>query len=664
MNIIIPIGGLGSRFKKDGYRFSKPLINIIGRPMILWVVDNLNISEEDTVWIAHNDYLEQNIGQLLSKEYPKLDFRTIILKSQTRGAAETLYAVVQRFPESILDKPVISLDCDSIYFDDVLGKFRNTDDCGACFYFLDQGTKPLFSYIKMSDGIITEVKEKVKISGNANTGAYGFPSGRLLRDHCSVVLDNGVGVGGEFYTSNVVSAMIREGVPFKGIRVDEDDFACVGTPAQLQCFLHSLKKRNRGMERKMRFCFDLDNTLVTFPITHGNYLTCRPRKENIEILKGLHKAGHTIIIQTARRMRTHNGNVGKIMADIGKLTFDQLDNFGIPYDEIYFGKPQADVYVDDLAVNSLVDTAKEIGWSSELKKTTHGMVSPREFNQVVKLDNVLVKTTHTPAGLGESFYFKNIPTTIQHLFPKLISVEDLPNNATSIHMEYINSISMAQLSCMCCVTEGRLSGLLDSLNEIHTCNESELPSLHVCVDNYCHKMSQRYNIHKDTYRDADELYNTIFHYLKEYECSTRVSIVPCIHGDPVFSNALLTPDGKFKFVDMRGMQGDSLTLGGDIVYDLSKVYQSVLGYDFILLNSVVPTDQEERYLKELQSSFFVKIKELYPGVSPVDILTVTASHLFTLIPLHTDKSMQEWALIKARDTIRIVKELSNMRAII
>ena len=42
----------------------------------------------------------------------------------------------------------------------------------------------------------------------------------------------------------------------------------------------------------------------------------------------------------------------------------------------------------------------------------------------------------------------------------------------------------------------------------------------------------------------------------------------------VFSNILLTNDGQVRFIDMRGMLGDELSLSGDIMYDLAKVYQS------------------------------------------------------------------------------------------
>ena len=57
-----------------------------------------------------------------------------------------------------------------------------------------------------------------------------------------------------------------------------------------------------------------------------------------------------------------------------------------------------------------------------------------------------------------------------------------------------------------------------------------------------------------------------------------------IHGDPVFSNVLLTSEGKVVFLDMRGSLSGVCTIAGDLTYDLAKVYQSLSGYDFIIHN--------------------------------------------------------------------------------
>ena len=72
-----------------------------------------------------------------------------------------------------------------------------------------------------------------------------------------------------------------------------------------------------------------------------------PLPQAAERINQLKSEGHYIIIQTARNMATQQSNVGKVMKNIGKITLDWLDRHGIQYDEIYFGKPNADVYVDD-----------------------------------------------------------------------------------------------------------------------------------------------------------------------------------------------------------------------------------------------------------------------------------------------------------------------------
>jgi capsule biosynthesis phosphatase len=67
-------------------------------------------------------------------------------------------------------------------------------------------------------------------------------------------------------------------------------------------------------------------------------------------VRALRAAGHYVIIQTARHMKTCEGNVGMVIARQGYVTLEWLERHGIEYDEIHFGKPHADVYLDDNAV--------------------------------------------------------------------------------------------------------------------------------------------------------------------------------------------------------------------------------------------------------------------------------------------------------------------------
>ena len=42
-NIVLPMAGKGSRFQEQGYKDSKPFIDVNGKPMIQRVIENLNI---------------------------------------------------------------------------------------------------------------------------------------------------------------------------------------------------------------------------------------------------------------------------------------------------------------------------------------------------------------------------------------------------------------------------------------------------------------------------------------------------------------------------------------------------------------------------------------------------------------------------------------------
>lgn len=99
----------------------------------------------------------------------------------------------------------------------------------------------------------------------------------------------------------------------------------------------------------MRICFDLDNTLCC----GVPYYEAVPVPGASQLLRELRRQGHTVIIQTARGMGSSDGNPGKAIAQEGAQVFEQLDAWGFEYDELYFGKPAADLYVDDKAITAV-----------------------------------------------------------------------------------------------------------------------------------------------------------------------------------------------------------------------------------------------------------------------------------------------------------------------
>jgi len=602
MNIIIPIGGIGQRFKDEGYLMPKPLISVLGKTMIYRVIANLNLNDEDTIYIVYNNQLKEfNFENLVKFYFPKKNIKFISLDHVTKGASETILYGLNEMPVKELEKEFLILDCDTFYEEDILEQYRKSDNKNFIFYFKDEQINPIFSYIKLNyNKEVTEIKEKTKISNWANTGAYGFHTGRTLKQYIEKLPTSTT----ELYTSCIYNEMLKDNLIIKGQQISK--FSCVGTPLQLQIYCN----KNKHNSEPLRICFDFDNTLVSYPTIAGDYYSVEPIQRNINFLKLLKSLGHTIIVYTARRMKTHGGNVGRVVADISRVTLDTLDKFDIPYDEIYFGKPYANFYIDDLAVNPSISMNQAIGvYDTE--------ISPRTFNKVEYNNDKVIKTT---SNIGEIYWYKNIPRGYNYLFPTIYDITD-----NQITMENIKGVSFSYLYTNKLLKVGQLKELLKQLTILHN-HPSTIKSYPNVYEDYNNKLRERYNNNLKLYNkyiNAESIFKKLDNLLAYY----NKAIFTVIHGDPVFTNVLQTEQG-LKFIDMKGKVDDELTIYGDNYYDLAKVYQSILGYDFIL-NDI---ELDNVYMKDFKQYFEQSFSEESLNI----IKMITASLFFTLIPLHTE----------------------------
>lgn len=379
---------------------------------------------------------------------------------------------------------------------------------------------------------------------------------------------------------------------------------------------------------KKRFCFDLDNTLVTFPLIKDDYTSVLPIEKNINLIIYLKKLGHTIIIYTARRMKTHNGNVGKLIQDIGKITFETLDKFNIPYDEIYFGKPHADFYIDDLAINAFSDLEKELGFYLD-------NIQPRSFHQIQN-DSIDLITKKGNDLSGEINYYLNIPKELKDIFPLMINYDI---NNKWYQMEKINGLNTSHLYVNELLTKDHLKHIIGTLNRIH-----QIEIIQKIEINYLEKINERIKmIDYNIFPNWDEKYEELKNYFKNYEGKIGI-----IHGDPVLTNIIINQFGKIKMFDMRGKYNKELTNQGDIFYDYAKLYQSLIGYDEILNEKKIDIN----YKKDMINYFEKIFLEIYQKDDLIKIKMITKSLIFTLLPLHhIDKSIKYYYLIDLINSI-------------
>lgn len=94
----------------------------------------------------------------------------------------------------------------------------------------------------------------------------------------------------------------------------------------------------------MKYCIDIDGTICSN--TWGDYKSAIPYFGRIQQINELYETGNHIILFTAR------GSGSGI--DWTDETKAQLKSWNVKYHELIFGKPEADIYVDDRASTDII----------------------------------------------------------------------------------------------------------------------------------------------------------------------------------------------------------------------------------------------------------------------------------------------------------------------
>jgi hypothetical protein len=502
------------------------------------------------------------------------------------------------------------------------------------------------------------------ISSYANTGAYIFKSVKAFKAAAEDILsapEEAAKTG--LYASILISSMLAKGDSFVGLQVQQSQFAIVSTPRQLEAFIWRVSTGEVVMHRRMRFCFDLEGTLVSDPPS-GGFSHCEPIPEAIALVRQLHAAGHRIIITTSCGMDKGLG-VDSAIAEMGYNTFSMLKRFAIPYHEVHFGKPHADVYIDSRSLNGQADVERDLGWyttkqsheTDEFSGAIEGAIDARAFNLVRAAGTSRVIKSSTPDVLrGENHWYRSIPNGLADLFPKpfeIVDGDDATPPMSSITMSKVPGVTFSHLATSRLLMKVWVRKLVRSLHRIHSQEaepgspgalEARASPEELC-SNYASKVRKRVEKHRELYDslgeevgiDTGNMAECIINFMEDFEANEKTEWAQFIHGDPVFSNVIRTDDDGIILIDMRGEIGKRLTTQGDVHYDLSKVYQSLCGYDFMLLDQSLDEASSEIF-DGLRDAYWEEVSELYPQISHRNVRLHTASHFFAIVPLHEVRS--------------------------
>lgn len=242
INLVVPMAGAGSRFSVAGYANPKPFIEVMGKPMIQWVIENLAPKVEHRfIFICQKAHQEKFSFE---KTLQQLRPGSIVLgiDGLTQGAAETVLFATDLIDNDI---PLVIANSDQFIEYNMDNFFRSLDAKNAEGRILTMTSRETkWSYIKYNKNLkVTEVREKEVISDEATVGIYGFAKGSDFVRGALKMIKSDSRVNGEFYVAPVYNELIKEGhnISFENIGTDKEQMNGLGTPEDLLLFLRKMQ---------------------------------------------------------------------------------------------------------------------------------------------------------------------------------------------------------------------------------------------------------------------------------------------------------------------------------------------------------------------------------------------------------------------------------------
>ena len=232
MNVLIPMAGMGQRFVDAGYQEPKPLIPVLGTPMIELVVKNLGL-DAHYIFIVQKSHSEKyNLHQLLKNITPSCSI--IEIEGITEGAAcSTLLAkeFINKDEELVIANSDQYVVCDTKEFINHVSNY----DAGMLTF---TGTNPKWSFAELdSDGYVKRVAEKDPISDVATVGIYYWRSGAEYVKYAEQMISKNIRVRNEFYVCPVFNEAIEDNK--KVVTHNVEEMWGLGTPEDLEQFINA-----------------------------------------------------------------------------------------------------------------------------------------------------------------------------------------------------------------------------------------------------------------------------------------------------------------------------------------------------------------------------------------------------------------------------------------
>lgn len=240
MIALIPMAGAGSRFAEQGYTTPKPLLPVLGLPMVVNAAKALPASEKYVFVVRDFQIKEYAIDQHLKSFFPNSDI--VVLDHLTEGQAVTCLMAKDLINTS--EPLVIGASDNGMIYDREKFEYISKEADAIVFTFRNNPAvleKPqAYGWVKVDENLdVKQVSVKVPISQNpmqdhAVVGTFWFKSGKIFVEAAEHMIAANTRVNNEFYVDECVNDLLSLGYKVKVFEIDH--YVCWGTPNDYKTF--------------------------------------------------------------------------------------------------------------------------------------------------------------------------------------------------------------------------------------------------------------------------------------------------------------------------------------------------------------------------------------------------------------------------------------------
>lgn len=242
LKIIIPLAGNSELFAHAGYYYPKPLIEINGRTMIEWVLENPSMIKRDHQFvfiIKEEDITKFHLDSTLKLICPGCEI--IKLTRPTKGGLCSVLMAIDKvnFNDSLLilnGDQIIDIDFNKA------DEYWLNEKCQAGILTFNS-VHPRWSYARIENDEVVETAEKNPISNHSIAGYYYFENAEFFFESAFKIIKNDVQLDGMFFISPVINQYVLNGFNTKVLSISKNEYHSLYSPQLLSEF--ERKHRNK-----------------------------------------------------------------------------------------------------------------------------------------------------------------------------------------------------------------------------------------------------------------------------------------------------------------------------------------------------------------------------------------------------------------------------------